>query len=137
MLDALSVLVDRSLVAVLSTDADDDERAPRYRLLESPRAYALERLVAAGEHEALQQRHALAMAAQFDAAWDERFDGSIGYDDWMRKMSFDLDNAREALAWAMRPGCRDRVDDRRNAVARPCPRRCMPSARRWPTAWKR
>ena len=100
VLDALSVLVDRSLVAVLSTDADDTT-APRYRLLESPRAYALEWLVAAGEHEALKQRHALGITARFDAAWDERFDGSIGYDDWMRKMSFDLDNAREALAWAI------------------------------------
>ncbi|HVF65080.1 MAG TPA: winged helix-turn-helix domain-containing protein [Casimicrobiaceae bacterium] len=99
VLDALGVLVDRSLVAVLSTDADDTT-APRYRLLESPRAYALERLVAAGEHAALKQRHALAIATRFDAAWDERFDGSIGVDDWNKKLSFDLDNAREALAWA-------------------------------------
>jgi predicted ATPase/DNA-binding winged helix-turn-helix (wHTH) protein len=55
--DALDTLVDRSLVAVL---ASGDAGEPRYRLLETPRAYALERLRAAGEVPALQRRHALA-----------------------------------------------------------------------------
>jgi predicted ATPase len=55
VLDALDTLIDRSLVAV-STSGDGDE--PRYRLLETPRAYALERLEHAGEREALQRRHA-------------------------------------------------------------------------------
>src|SRR5262249_571749 len=46
VLDALDTLVERSLVAVLPGDAG---AAPRYRLLESPRAYAAERLEEAGE----------------------------------------------------------------------------------------
>jgi predicted ATPase/DNA-binding winged helix-turn-helix (wHTH) protein len=97
VLDALDALVDRSLVAVLGAH---DDRAPRYRLLESPRAYALERLDATGERAALQRRHALALAAMFDAAYDDYFSDRIGADDWMRRMGADLDNARDALAWA-------------------------------------
>lgn len=97
VMDALSTLVDRSLVAVLSTD---DEAAPRYRLLDSPRAYALERLVDAGEMKALRRQHALAIAAYLDAAYDARFSGRIGTDAWFAIVAMDLDNAREALAWA-------------------------------------
>jgi len=97
VLDALDGLVDRSLVAVL---AAEDDGVPRYRLLESPRAYALERLDEAGERQALQRRHALAVAAMFDAAYDDYFSGRIGADDWMRRLAADLDNARDALTWA-------------------------------------
>ena len=46
VLDALDTLVDRSLLAVLPSGSLDELR---YRLLESPRAYALECLQAAGE----------------------------------------------------------------------------------------
>ena len=101
VLDALDGLIDRSLVAVLATD---DEGRPRYRLLESPRAYALERLDDAGERQALQRRHAMALAAMFDAAYDEYFSGRIGADDWLRRRAADLDNARDALAWARTAG---------------------------------
>jgi hypothetical protein len=59
VVDALDTLVDRSLVAVCPTG---DGGEPRYRLLESPRAYALERLEEAGERPALQRRHALVVA---------------------------------------------------------------------------
>ena len=98
LLDALDTLVDRSLVAVSS----DDE--PRYRLLETPRAYALETLDAAGERDALQRRHALAVADMFDAAYDEYFGGCVGVDDWLRRCEPDLDNARAALHWARDAG---------------------------------
>ena len=59
VLDALAVLVDRSLVTVLQ---GDDTAEPRYRLLDSPRAYALERLKEAGEEAALRRRHMQAVA---------------------------------------------------------------------------
>jgi predicted ATPase/DNA-binding winged helix-turn-helix (wHTH) protein len=101
VLEALDALVDRSLVAVLSAQ---DEGAPRYRLLDSARAYALERLDEAGERPALQSRHALALAAMFEAAYDDYFSGTIGADDWMRRLAADLDNARDALAWARAAG---------------------------------
>ncbi|MFD8938673.1 BTAD domain-containing putative transcriptional regulator [Streptomyces sp. NPDC059578] len=52
VLDLLARLVDRSLV-VLTDHAD----GPVYRLLESVRAYGAERLVAAGEADAVRERH--------------------------------------------------------------------------------
>jgi len=101
VLDTLDALVDRSLVAVLGSR---DDGAPRYRLLESPRAYALERLDEAGERAALQRRHALALAAMFEAAYDDYFSARVGADDWMDRLAADLDNARDALAWARKAG---------------------------------
>jgi predicted ATPase/DNA-binding winged helix-turn-helix (wHTH) protein len=97
-LDALGALVDRSLVALVG----DDDDAPRYRLLESPRALALERLQAAGEEALLQQRHARALARLLQRAFDDhrRRDGAI--DAWQRERGPDLDNARTAFAWACR-----------------------------------
>jgi predicted ATPase/DNA-binding winged helix-turn-helix (wHTH) protein len=60
VLDALAALVDRSLVALI-----DNGSEPRYRLLESPRAYAVERLQAAGEAEQTHARHVQATTAFF------------------------------------------------------------------------
>lgn len=96
-IDALNVLVDRSLLTVVQADRGAD---PRYRLLESPRAYALEQLESANEGAAMRRRHAVAMAARFEAAYDERFSGSIGVDDWHAALADDLNNAHAALAWA-------------------------------------
>jgi predicted ATPase/DNA-binding winged helix-turn-helix (wHTH) protein len=101
VLDALDALVDRSLVAVLAAQGDGD---PRYRLLESPRAYAFECLDQAGEREAMQRRHATALAAMFDAAYEEYFSGRTGVDDWLHRLAPDLDNARDALHWARATG---------------------------------
>jgi hypothetical protein len=74
VLDALDVLVDRSLVAVLP---GDDDASPRYRLLESPKAFALERLAAAGEVEATQLRLAHAVRGLFAEAWDAYMSGRL------------------------------------------------------------
>lgn len=60
VLDALAGLVDRSLVALVDTGGE-----PRYRLLESPRAYALQRLQSAGEAERTQAHHLQAYTAFF------------------------------------------------------------------------
>ena len=53
ILDLLSSLTDKSLVV-----ADTTGEQERYHLLESTRAYALEKLSAAGAHEHLARRHA-------------------------------------------------------------------------------
>jgi predicted ATPase/DNA-binding winged helix-turn-helix (wHTH) protein len=102
VLDALDTLVERSLVAALPRG--DGHVEPRYRLLESARAFALQCLDRAGERTALQRRHAYAMAAVLDAAYDEYFSGRIGVDDWLHQRAPDLDNAREALHWARAAG---------------------------------
>jgi len=97
VLDAVDALVDRSLVAVLPASG---EEAPRYRLPESARAYALERLDAAGERALLERRHAGAVASMLDAAYEAYFSGRVGADAWVRRLEPDFDNARDALHWA-------------------------------------
>jgi hypothetical protein len=104
VLDALDLLVDHSLVALAGVAGEDE---PRYRLLESPRAYALEALERAGERQALQRRHALAVAAMFDASYDEVFTGRVAVDEWLLRCERDFDNARDALRWARATGATD------------------------------
>jgi predicted ATPase/DNA-binding winged helix-turn-helix (wHTH) protein len=96
-LDALGGLVDRSLVALVG---DPDE--PRYRLLESPRALAMERLHAAGEEEWALKRHACALAGLMQRAFDNHRTRAGAVDVWLRDLAPDLDNARTAFDWACR-----------------------------------
>lgn len=127
VLDTHVGLVDRSLVAVVDnavgadgTDGTDgtngtdsregreggavEAESLRYRLLDSPRLYALERLREAGEELALRRRHAQAMATAFDAAYDDYYAGRLSWSAWARRAETDVDNAREALAWALGAG---------------------------------
>ena len=101
VLDALGALVDRSLVAVLPADEPTDDAEPRYRLLETPRAFALEQLDATGERAMMQRRHATVLASLFDAAWPERWSGHIGIGQWDAAILRDANNAREAITWAL------------------------------------
>ncbi len=97
VLDALALLVDRSLVVAITAE---DAKEPRYRLLDTPRLFAREKLQQAAEEATLRQRHAWAVAELFNTAHDASFDGSIGFDVWQRSIAADLDNGRETLAWA-------------------------------------
>jgi len=94
VLDHLSALVDKSLVVA---DAGD---TPRYRLLESARAFALEQL-AASETADILKRHALAMRkfmARIDGA---NLDGELRTDQYAALVLPELDNLRAAHAWAI------------------------------------
>lgn len=95
VVDALGMLADRSIVAVF-----DHDGSTRYRLLESPRLVALERLDAAGERDQLQRRHARCVAAMFDAAREESFSGRVGFQALAHRLLADAGNARAAIAWA-------------------------------------
>ncbi|BDT67333.1 hypothetical protein os1_15090 [Comamonadaceae bacterium OS-1] len=95
VVDVLGALVDRSLVIA------DGAATPRYRLLDTPRSYALEQLTAAHEEPALRQRHALAMRQLFEQADSDFFSGQQRIDDWYKALAPDLANGREALAWAI------------------------------------
>ncbi len=93
-LDHLGALVDKSLVLA------EGDPVPRYRLLETTRAYALERLAEAGETARMLRRHAEAILALL-AAYEED-------DRRWRKTPADtapivaeLDNLRAALAWVV------------------------------------
>lgn len=92
VLDHLAALVDKSLVQA------DGREPPRYRLLESTRAFALEQLDAAGETEAIRGGHAHAMLERFERADREGFGMPI--QPWLDGLMPDLDNLREAIRWA-------------------------------------
>jgi predicted ATPase/transcriptional regulator with XRE-family HTH domain len=91
--DALAALARANLIA----RADD-----RVTLLETLRAYAVERLAAAGDLAAAQRRH----AAYFVAFTGEVFAGLLGDDQvaWMRAALADHDNFLTALRWALAAG---------------------------------
>ncbi|MEO6273408.1 MAG: winged helix-turn-helix domain-containing protein [Rhodoferax sp.] len=95
VVDVLGALVDRSLVIA------DGGDTPRYRLLDTPRSYALEQLTAAHEEPVLRQRHALALRQLFEQADTAFFSGQQRIDDWYTALAPDLSNGREALAWAI------------------------------------
>jgi predicted ATPase/DNA-binding winged helix-turn-helix (wHTH) protein len=101
VIDALSVLIDRSLLTLV--DGDDDA-PPRYRLLNSARAFALECLAATGEGDRLRQRHARALADHLGREWSEGYGGRVGFEAWSRRINADAGNARDALHTAHEAG---------------------------------
>lgn len=93
-LDHLGTLVDKSiLVAVGSIQ-------PRLRLLETTRAYALEKLADAGETPHMLERHAQATARLFARA--NRDYWNLPDDAWLARYEPELDNLRTALNWSLR-----------------------------------
>jgi predicted ATPase/DNA-binding winged helix-turn-helix (wHTH) protein len=91
-LEQLGALVDKSLVLA------EGDPVPRYRLLETARAYALERLAEAGETERMLRRHAesmVALLAIFERD-DRRWHATPAY---TAAATAELDNLRAALAW--------------------------------------
>lgn len=97
MVDCLVNLIAKSLV---TTDADGTR--VRYRLLETTRAYALEKLVEAGEFDATARRHARRYLEMFTAAEDEAETRPTS--EWMADYAPRIDNLRAALDWAFSPG---------------------------------
>ena len=92
VLDRLSALVDKSLVV-----AELQASPERYRLLETVRAYALERLAEAGEAAAVRARHAayfreLAGRLRRELAGGDATAG-------LARLDAELDNLRGALRW--------------------------------------
>ncbi len=98
VLDASGSLVDKSLIAT-----DFDAREPRNRLLETTRAYVLEKLDESGERDGIALRHATWVAAFCDRM-HAAYDGSPA---WLAEIESELDNARAALAWSIANGRSD------------------------------
>ena len=94
VLDALDVLVDRSLVVVMP--AADDAGAPRYRLLES-RARMRSGASTGPANAGAAMPARTGAGPHVEAAYDDYFSRSAGADDWMGRVAADLDNARDAL----------------------------------------
>jgi len=76
--------------------------APRYRLLESTREYAAERLDAGGERATVAARHAAYYRGQVDRA--SLAEGQGSYRAWIAPLIEELDNVRAALEWTLRDG---------------------------------
>jgi predicted ATPase/DNA-binding winged helix-turn-helix (wHTH) protein len=93
VIDVLSSLVDRSLVMA------DAGELPRYRLLDSMRDYAGLKLVESGELPDIRKRHAQALAATMDEAYEDYWQQSDAQ--WLGKYGHEIDNVRMAMDWAV------------------------------------
>jgi predicted ATPase/class 3 adenylate cyclase/DNA-binding CsgD family transcriptional regulator len=92
VLDQLALLVDKSLVV-----ADETASRTRYRLLETVRQYALEKLGESGEADAVRTRHRdhyTSMAALLDAP------AGSDYEQRIDQADTEIDNLRAAFGWS-------------------------------------
>jgi len=96
VLDILSDLVNKSLTLI-------SERVPgeavRYRLLETMRQYALEKLREVGEEEIVRERHLM-----YFVNFAERIEPALKSQDqvmWLKRLDKELDNLRAALTWGI------------------------------------
>ena len=93
ILDSLGRLVDKSLVTI-------ESREPvRYRLLETLRIYAAERLRSSGESDEVSAWHArqvLAVLEEAYAAWE-----TVPTQAWRARYRVEMDDLRAALDWAL------------------------------------
>ena len=92
VLDAISRLMDKSLIV-----ADGEDR-PRYRMLDSARAYALEKLAAAQETDALAPTCEL-----LRRAWQAHRRCVVcgNQDGFIAARAAEFDNLRAALTWSL------------------------------------
>lgn len=94
VLDLIASLADKSLIV-----ADTARTHERYRLLESTREYAMEKLKVSGERDLLARRHAehfLGVAQQA-----EKDLGEMALGEWLASLEPSVDDFRAALEWAL------------------------------------
>ena len=94
VLDLLGRLVDRSLLL-----AEEGTEEARFRLLETIRDYAQERLAESGEAAARFARHLAWCVSLVDRARQAFFSGPV-QPEWVARLAADHDNLRAALRWA-------------------------------------
>jgi predicted ATPase/DNA-binding winged helix-turn-helix (wHTH) protein len=92
-IDRLADLVAKSLVV-----ADVSGAKPRFRLLDTTGAFALEKLDANGEREAIARRHAEYYRILFENAEGEA--ATRPTEEWLPECTREIDNLRVALDWA-------------------------------------
>jgi predicted ATPase len=96
VLDRLADLIAKSLVV-----ADLSGAKPRFRLLDTTRAYAIEKLDESGERKRIARRHAEYYRNLFERAEDEAAARPTG--EWLADYAGEIDNLRAALDWAFSP----------------------------------
>jgi len=92
--EILSSLAEKSLVV-----SDVDRAEPRFRLLESTRAFAAEKLAENGEGFVLARRHAQWAAGLAERA--RRSAATTPVEPWVRTFEPELQSARAAIDWAL------------------------------------
>lgn len=92
--DLIAQLVARSLII-----AEPNGAHARYRMLETTRAYAREKLCASGEMEAMQRRHAQYFLVRFESVVDDWLRLPEGA--WRDLYLPEVDNMRAALEWSL------------------------------------
>jgi predicted ATPase len=93
VVDCVANLLTKSLLT-----ADAGGATVRYRLLETTRAYALEKLVHAGEFDVAARRHAKRYLDLFEGAEAEA--DTRPTEEWLAEYGPRIDNVRAALDWA-------------------------------------
>jgi predicted ATPase len=97
VIEGLANLIAKSLVL-----ADVGGDIAQYRLLDTTRAYALQKLIETGRHAAFLRRHAeyhRDLLQQAEAEWEGR-----PTDDWLSDYRRKIDDVRGALEWAFSAG---------------------------------
>jgi predicted ATPase len=102
VLDPLTTLVDKSLVVMQAGESGEHER---YRLLETIRQYARERLVDTDETRRVRDRHLDYFVRLFDEA-EPALEQTLA--PVVSRLTPEIDNVRVALGWAIETG---RIDD--------------------------
>jgi len=102
VLDHLGALVDKSLVIV------DDGNAVRYRMLETIRALALERLATRHDAATVMRKHAETTLELFERTYRKLLRTSPP-GKLVAQLAPELDNLRAALRWASEPGGDPRI----------------------------
>ena len=97
VLDTLASLVDKSLVELGELGGTAAE--PRYRMLETMRAYGAERLADAGETERIRAAHLAYHLALVERA-EPKLRGPEQAD-WITRLTIDYENITAAIRWAI------------------------------------
>ena len=100
-LDGVASLIDKSLVLPVQV-GEHQGALPRYRMLETIREFARERLEASGEERAVRAAHAAYVVTVVEAAVARLF--SPEYEHAAARLDADLDNVRAALTWLHEAG---------------------------------
>jgi predicted ATPase/DNA-binding winged helix-turn-helix (wHTH) protein len=115
-IDRLANLVAKSLVV-----ADVSGTKPRFRLLDTTRAYAIEKSDESGEREGIARRHASYYRDLFEHA--EKEAAVRPASEWLADYAREIDNLRAALDWTLSPGGDGSVGVALTAAAGPLWRR--------------
>jgi predicted ATPase/DNA-binding CsgD family transcriptional regulator len=112
LLDAVAGLVDKSL---LRQEAQADGE-PRLLMLETIREYALERLAASSEAEAIRRQHATCFLALAEQAEPELNGPKQAA--WVERLEQECDNLRATLEWTLEEGADEQAKERREMALR-------------------